>query len=454
MVDEHKTEGAARRPLGRRFRVGVAVIAIASAAALLGGTGADRGAPAQPPATLAAASPRTLASLLDGLSTGETASYVDRLERQVASAPWDREALILLGLAYQQRARETGDPTFLSRSGRALEAAGGILGANSLLTTGRAALALSRHRFREAAGLARQALELEADNASARGILGDAFLALGHYPQAFREYDRMAELAPGLASYARVAHARALRGRPAAAAEALVLGSEYEAVPEHAAWALTRLGRVEFDTGDLRSAEHAYRRALARYPGYANALAGLARVDAARGRYGKAAARLERVVAALPLPEHAALLGDVEAAAGRAEAASDAYALVGVIQRLFEANGVRTDLETALFDLDHDRHLADALVRARAAYAERKSIESEDVLSWALYKNARCREALPHSERALRLGTRDALKIFHRGMIELCLGRRAKGRAFLRRALAINPHFSLLYLPVAREALR
>ena len=95
-----------------------------------------------------------------------------------------------------------------------------------------------------------------------------------------------------------------------------------------------------------------------------------------------------------------------------------------------------------------------ALARARDAYRERKSIDGDDVLGWALYKNGRCGEALAHSRRALRLGTRDALKIFHRGMIELCLGRKAAGRAELRRALAINPHFSLLYAPVAREALR
>jgi hypothetical protein len=71
-----------------------------------------------------------------------------------------------------------------------------------------------------------------------------------------------------------------------------------------------------------------------------------------------------------------------------------------------------------------------------------------------LYENGRCRDALVHSERALRLGTRDALKIFHRGMIELCLGRDAAGRASLARALALNPHFSLLYAPTASRALR
>jgi hypothetical protein len=127
---------------------------------------------------------------------------------------------------------------------------------------------------------------------------------------------------------------------------------------------------------------------------------------------------------------------------------------VDAIERLLEANGVRTELETALFDLDHDRRLGDALARARAAYEMRKSIDAEDVLAWALYKNGLCDAARMHSTRALRLGTRDALKLFHRGMIEGCLGNEAARESLFAQALAINPHFSLLYAPVAREVLR
>jgi tetratricopeptide (TPR) repeat protein len=159
-------------------------------------------------------------------------------------------------------------------------------------------------------------------------------------------------------------------------------------------------------------------------------------------------------VAKLPLPQYEAALGDALTLAGKAAEAERAYAVVDATEKLLRANGVRTELETALFDLDHGRNAVDALSRARDAYRERKSIEGDDVLAWALYENGRCGDALAHSMRALRLGTRDALKIFHRGMIELCLGRRVEGRASLRLALRINPHFSLLYAPVAREALR
>jgi Flp pilus assembly protein TadD len=88
---------------------------------------------------------------------------------------------------------------------------------------------------------------------------------------------------------------------------------------------------------------------------------------------------------------------------------------------------------------------------ARAARADRPSIDGDDVLAWALTRNGRCTEALPYAQRALRLGTRDAVKLFHRGMVERCLGHQAEARQWFRRALALNSHFSLLWAPVARR---
>src|SRR5205814_8709939 len=129
------------------------------------------------------------------------------------------------------------------------------------------------------------------------------------------------------------------------------------------------------------------------------------------------------------------------------------YALVGAIARLERANGVNVDLEIALFDIDHAVQLDRTIALASLAHSERPSIDGDDVLAWALARNGRCGEALRFSQRALRLGTRDALKTFHRGMIERCLGHRADARLWLGRALALNPHFSVLWAPVARSAL-
>ena len=430
----------------------LAAIGVAVAAALFGGVlGGNRAE-----GTVTHADPAAAARLVGGFApSGDTKAYVAELERRVAGQSGDAQGLMLLGLAYQQRARETGDPGYYPRSEEALERSLAASPANDLALTALAALAASRHRFEDARSLAEKAVGLNPRSAEAYGVLGDSLVELGRYREAFARFDRMASLKPALASYSRVSYARELLGRPRAAIVAMKLAVEAGAgTGEPAAWALVQLGNLYYDTGRLTSAERSYREALVRFPGYVHAEAALGRVAAAHGRYDVAARLYGRAVAKLPLPQYESSLGDVLTLAGRDAAADNAYAVVDATEKLLQANGVRTELETALFDLDHGRDAADALARAADAYRERKSIDGDDVLGWAFYQNGRCGDALAHSRRALRLGTHDALKIFHRGMIELCLGRRAEGRASLRLALRINPHFSLLYAPLARKALR
>jgi tetratricopeptide (TPR) repeat protein len=212
-----------------------------------------------------------------------------------------------------------------------------------------------------------------------------------------------------------------------------------------------QLGKLYWNGGELTKAAAAYRMALADFPGYAYALDALAQVTAARGNLRSAIALERRAVANIPAPQYVAALGDLYRAAGRTKLARDQYALIGAMQRLLEANSVKSDLEIALFNADHAIDLRRTLDRARRAQRERPSIEGDDVLAWTLYRNGRCAEALVYSQRALRLGTQDALKFFHRGMIERCLGHTAQSRMWLIRALETNAHFSLRWAAVAER---
>jgi tetratricopeptide (TPR) repeat protein len=374
------------------------------------------------------------------------------LQRQVRANPTGPAGLGLLGLAYQQRARETGDPSYYTKSAGVLRRALHYAPDDLVATGGLGTLALSRHRFREALALGRRAVALSPSTARGYGVVGDALVERGRYPEAFAAFDRMASLKPSLSSYARVSYARELLGDTAGAAQAMRLAID-SAVgqPEALAWSQTQLGKLFWSQGRIQAAEYRYRAALAARRGYVYAFDGLAQVEAARGHLGRAVAYERRAADTIPLPQFVATLGDLLHRTGNDRAARRQYALIGAIQRLLHANGVRTDLETALFDVDHAVRLPRALLLAKAARVERPSIDGDDVLAWALARNGRCTEALHYSQRSLRLGTRDAVKFFHRGMVERCLGHRLIAKTWFRRALSLNPHFSVLWAPVARR---
>lgn len=80
-------------------------------------------------------------------------------------------------------------------------------------------------------------------------------------------------------------------------------------------------------------------------------------------------------------------------------------------------------------------------------------MQVEDALAWALHVNGRHEEAIEHADAAARLGTRNALWDYHRGMILLSLGKIDEGRAALEQALQTNKGFSPRHAPVAAEAL-
>lgn len=427
-----------------------AIVLTLAAGALLGGVVRESRS-AEPVAATPAVQ---AASLRSEFGSGDTVTLLRRLQDEVRARPGDAQKNALLGLAYAQRARETGDAAYYSRADAVLRRAHELDPKDVYALTGLGGIALARHRFAHALAIGRKARAAAPTAASPHGVVGDALLELGRYDEAFAAFDRMAALKPNTSSYSRVAYARELIGDVPGAVSTMELALDASlGRPEAYAWTSVELGKLHWSVGRVERAAASYRLALATVPGYAPALDALARVEAARGRPAKAIALQRRAVEAIPLAHYVAQLGDLLQSSGRTGEAKQQYALVGAIEQLQVANGVTTDLETALFRLDHGIRLRESLDLARKARAARPSFVGDDVLAWALARNGRCAEARVASERSLGLGQRDATFFFHRGMIERCLGDEASARLWFARALELNPHFSILWAPVARKAL-
>ncbi len=151
-------------------------------------------------------------------------------------------------------------------------------------------------------------------------------------------------------------------------------------------------------------------------------------------------------------PEYLTELGELLLHRGQPAAAEQQFSVVRTTVRLLEANGVDTDLETALFEADHGS-AAKALTQARAEWDRRRSIHVADALAWALHVNGQDREALGFAEKATRLGTQESRLWLHRGLVEAALGMDAAATAHLRHALAVDPGASPWQQARARDAL-
>ena len=219
------------------------------------------------------------------LAPTSTAGAVAEAQAAVRMNPDDVTALDKLGLAYQQSARETGDPTYYTKSGEALRRALRLAPRDLIATSGLGSLALSRHRFREALALGRRAHGISPTTARNYGVIGDALVELGRYRAGFRAFDAMASMKPDVSSYARIGHARYLLGDVPGATDALSLAADAAAGQgETEAWTHVQLSKVYFSVGRLDRAAAEARSALRAFPDYALGYDALAWAQFAQGR--------------------------------------------------------------------------------------------------------------------------------------------------------------------------
>jgi len=420
----------------RRWRGSSALLVLAVA----GGvelTACQRRSEARAPTAAIGDRPRSLAMLQpDGQLAVD--ARIRGLQSRLQTSPTKVEVWVELGQAWVRKARSSGDSLhYLSADAcaeMALRLAPSDRGALDL----RGLMLLNEHRFEDARKLAQSVVDTLPDDAQGWGNLADALTDLGRYDDAAHAAQRMMDLKPNLASYARASYLLWLRGDVPGAKEsarlAIDAGGDMRD-PEPLAWVLVQAATLFWQEGDPDGADAGFDRALLAKPGFPPALVGKARVALAQGRSSVAVVLLQQAFEARPLAETAGLLADARRLSGDGPGAEAA-------EREVLREGRSGDGRTlSLYLSTHDRDADEALALAERELATRDDIYTEDALGWALYRKGRLSEARAASDKAMALATPDARLFYHAGAIRLAEGESTAGRALVKRALALNAGF-------------
>jgi tetratricopeptide (TPR) repeat protein len=377
---------------------------------------------------------------------------VDRLIRQGQLAVKQRKLdptsdyWAILGRAWIRKARETQDPGYFQHA--AAVATIMLEGdAQSVLALGlRAQVQLNQHDFGGAKQTAETILARRDDDLVALGVLSDAELELGNIEAAEKAGARMMSLKPNLASYVRASYFKWLRNDSPGAKEAVRLAIDAgkdTSDPEPLAWTLVQAATIFWHQGDVAGANAGFDRALSTFADFPPALVGKGRVAIARGEGKLAVSYLDKAYKLSPLAETAWLLADAQTLAGDEAAARATVAEL-------EKRGKQTDPRTlGLFWATRNEHVDEAVTLLAEEKKHRGDIATLDAYAWALHRAGKDKEAQVESDRAMRLGTREAPLLFHAGAIKLALGKTAEAKKLLEAAVKLK---SALDLHSAKEA--
>lgn len=398
----------------RRLRAGLILVAVAVGIA---------GAATAVARTTAAA--RLVAATRDAAARAARRDQdVAFFSRRVARDPIGAADRARLAALYLQRARETADYTDYRRAERLARRSLALrVGHNENTYALLANALLAQHRFTEAYAAARALDRWTPGVASHQALVAEIALELGRYDEARALFDSLWPARHELAVATRLARWAELRGH-VERAQRLLAGALADAEtrrdlpPEQLAWFHLRVGDLALRTGRLDEAEFAFRRGLAVFPGDYRLLAGLARLEAARGNWRRAIDDGDSAVAIVPDPATFGLISDAYARLGDRRAAAE-YAHAMEIAVLGQPG--QWHRAWSLYLLDHDRRVPEVLARVQDELRTRRDVYGYDLLAWALHKSHRDREARGAMNRALALGTLDPQLRQHAAAIDSAL---------------------------------
>jgi tetratricopeptide (TPR) repeat protein len=298
--------------------------------------------------------------------------------------------------------------------------------------------------------LAEQAQAINPNSGYVYGLLTDANVELGHYDQAVKMADKMNQVRPDLTAYARVSYLREIHGDLPGAIQAMDMAVKagYPGL-EQTEWSRVALGHLYEVSGNLDQAAGYYQQALTLRPNYAYALAGLARVAAARKDYTTAINNLNLARATVKDYAFTDELVDVyrlnHQPAEAAKMAQESVSMLADAAKQANDNeelGHYTDRELAYAYLKTNE-LDKALEHAKIEYARRPdNIDVNETLAWVYYKRGEYAEAQKYMTVARRTNSQNPVLLCRAGLILSKTGKAAEGRALIEKAVKTAPYLN------------
>ncbi|MEQ8661827.1 MAG: tetratricopeptide repeat protein, partial [Gammaproteobacteria bacterium] len=378
----------------------------------------------------------------DALAVTPAERAIERAQTMVAARPDAAAAHTSLGMALARRARETADPAFYARGMDAVDEALTRAPDDFMALRARAWILLGQHEFAGARAAA-EALHARApDDLMTYALLVDACVELGDYVCAEEAAQWLLDLRPGnVAGLTRAAYLRELFGDLDGAVE--LMSQALNRMPpdetEERAWLLVQLAHLNRAMRRLDVAERALDAALVLFPDYHYALGELAQLRRAQGRRDDAVAAAARHLEAAPHPEVRFEYARLLHAAGRNADAEREFARFVNDAEAESTASDNANRELVIYLLEHAQAPRAALEIAEREARRRADVRTLDVHAWALHHNGRSAEAWQTVSRALAVGVRDPVILFHAGLIAAAVGEDAPARQHLRDALAMAP---------------
>ncbi|MGD1217465.1 tetratricopeptide repeat protein [Streptomyces krungchingensis] len=415
------------------------------------------------PATAPRPAPGSVARAMTAVGAGvpvalpDLKALIGDREAHVRAHPRDGQSWAVLGSAYLEQARRTALPAYYPKAEQALRTSLRVrTQGNVEALDGLAALANARGDFREAKKYGEAAVELAPKRWTTYPLLIDAYRGLGDFKASRKALDTLTALHTGPTVQAQASRVYWDRGWREDAMAVIMDAAAGAGTPAEQAVLMEQAGELAWERGEPDESLRYYRAAVRADPDDHGALAGQGRALAALGRSSEAVRAYREAIAKRPTPRYALELGELYEKLGMDADARTQYDLLRQRVRQESAEGVDDELVLGIFEADHGDPL-EAVWRLREAWERHPSMPVADALGWALHRAGEDEEAIKFANRITDKehggGVRSALYMYHLGQIELSLDRTGSARRHLSEALLLNPHFSPLLVPQARQAL-